>query len=145
MSSSDLAGGIDEDLSLPKATVTKLVNEMLPDDISCAKETRDLLIDCCVEFIHLVSSEANEVCEKDSRKTIGPEHVITALQRLGFEDYIAEVRDSWDEHKESQKEREKRGKRMEKTGMTDEEMARAQEEMFAQARLRMQQSSQPNQ
>ncbi|KNE66556.1 hypothetical protein AMAG_11684 [Allomyces macrogynus ATCC 38327] len=118
---------------------------MLPDDISCAKETRDLLIDCCVEFIHLVSSEANEVCEKDSRKTIGPEHVITALQRLGFEDYIAEVRDSWDEHKESQKEREKRGKRMEKTGMTDEEMARAQEEMFAQARLRMQQSSQPNQ
>jgi hypothetical protein len=30
------------------ATVQKLINEMMPDDIVCAKDTRDLLIDCCV-------------------------------------------------------------------------------------------------
>ncbi len=55
----------DEDLSLPKATVTKMIQgahpddrppvrrvdgkpELLPNDISCAKETRDLVIECCV-------------------------------------------------------------------------------------------------
>lgn len=32
------------------------------------------------EFIHLVSSESNEVCEKESRKTISPDHVLTALK-----------------------------------------------------------------
>lgn len=61
----------DEDLSLPKATVTKMIAgvcapaascpcrrtryidllapvELLPNDITCAKETRDLVIECCV-------------------------------------------------------------------------------------------------
>ena len=31
------------------------------------------------EFIHLISSEANEICESESKKTIAPEHIITAL------------------------------------------------------------------
>ena len=74
--------------------------ELLPEDVTCAKETRDLVIECCVgktkipiirvvliltscstaEFIHLLSSEANEICEKESKKTIAPEHIISALQ-----------------------------------------------------------------
>ena len=66
--------------------------------MSCAKETRDLIIECCVgedvphislclcltacfaEFIHLISSEANEICEQESKKTIAPEHIISALK-----------------------------------------------------------------
>lgn len=32
------------------------------------------------EFIHLLSSEANEVCTKEGKKTIGPKHVIEALK-----------------------------------------------------------------
>lgn len=126
------AGGMpsDEDLSLPKATVTKMIAgtcsprrvapmppdpficklndlvvrlELLPNEITCAKETRDLIIECCVgevilchfhprayvdaplvdslaEFIHLISSEANEICEQESKKTIAPEHIISALK-----------------------------------------------------------------
>ncbi len=56
----------DDDLSLPKATVTKMISgasthflarliltrlsaaELLPNDVVCAKETRDLVIECCV-------------------------------------------------------------------------------------------------
>ncbi len=33
-----------------------------------------------LEFIHLISSEANEICEQDSKKTIAPEHIIGALK-----------------------------------------------------------------
>lgn len=32
------------------------------------------------EFIHLISSEANEICEQESKKTIAPEHIIGALR-----------------------------------------------------------------
>jgi len=32
------------------------------------------------EFIHLIASEANEICEKDTKKTIAGEHVVSALQ-----------------------------------------------------------------
>lgn len=32
------------------------------------------------EFIHLISSDANEICEQESKKTIAPEHIIGALK-----------------------------------------------------------------
>jgi hypothetical protein len=57
----------DDDLSLPKATVAKMIagtsifchftknivltsgaTDLLPNDVACAKETRDLVIECCV-------------------------------------------------------------------------------------------------
>jgi len=54
-------------------------------EVRLAGETRELLADCCTEFIQLVSSEANEICEKERRKTIMPEHILAALQALGFQ------------------------------------------------------------
>ncbi len=58
----------DENLSLPKgdfsmsskksfhanlfeiltATVAKIIKEMLPEDVKCANDTRDLILECCV-------------------------------------------------------------------------------------------------
>jgi histone H3/H4 len=85
-------GGSD-DLSLPKATVSKIISEILVNDpgVTFSKESRDLLIDCCVEFITLVSSEANEIAEKDAKKTIACEHVTAALERLDYKEYIPEI------------------------------------------------------
>ncbi|EPQ59547.1 histone-fold-containing protein [Gloeophyllum trabeum ATCC 11539] len=129
----------DEDLSLPKATVTKMISELLPNDISCAKETRDLVIECCVEFIHLISSEANEICEQESKKTIAPEHIISALKRLGFESFLAEVEDVLKDHKQLQKDREKKVSKFEQSGLTEEELLQKQQELFAASRARFQQ------
>ena len=126
----------DEDLSLPKATIQKLIQEYLPRDLSCAKDTRDLLIDCCVEFIHLVSSEANETCEKESKKTIAPDQVVKALVDLGFEKYTHEVRDVLNDHRQHQKERERKASRFELSGLTEEELQRQQEELFAASKAR---------
>ncbi|PVU94052.1 hypothetical protein BB561_002845 [Smittium simulii] len=138
MSDYEGSGGADDELSLPRATVYKLIGEMLPDDISCAKETRDLLIDCCNEFIHLVASEANEVCEKDSKKTIAAEHVLTALKDLGFESYINEVKEAYSDHKIQQsKDRGRRGTKLENSGMTQEELLASQEALFAKARMNL--------
>ena len=30
------------------ATMNKLIQEMLPADVACARETRDVLLSCCV-------------------------------------------------------------------------------------------------
>ena len=71
--------------------------------MSCARDTRDLLIECCVEFIQLVSSEANDTCEKDSKKTIAPDHVVKALNDLGFGKYTSDVQDVLNDHRQQQK------------------------------------------
>ncbi|KAF9449906.1 TATA binding protein-associated phosphoprotein [Macrolepiota fuliginosa MF-IS2] len=132
----------DDDLSLPKATVSKMISELLPNDIVCAKETRDLVIECCVEFIHLISSEANEICEQESKKTIAPEHIISALKRLGFDSFTTEVEDVLKDHKQQQKDREKKVSKFEQSGMTEEELLAKQEELFAASRAKFQSTQQ---
>lgn len=36
------------------------------------------------EFINLISSESNEVCNREERRTIAPEHVLKALEVLNL-------------------------------------------------------------
>lgn len=57
----------------------------------------------CAEFIQLVSSESNEVATKEVKNTISPEHVIRALEELGFSDFVDEVKVAWDQFKEESK------------------------------------------
>lgn len=104
-----------------------MIAEVLPEDIVCAKETRDLVLNCCVgnesvhenmdsdllmffalggfssEFIHLLASAANEICEKTTKKTICPEHIFDALKQLGFEEFLDEVKQEHGLHKQEQK------------------------------------------
>lgn len=102
---SDHEFGANDDLSLPKATVQKIVTEILPPSagIAFSKDARDLLIECCVEFITLISSEANEISEKEAKKTIACDHITKALEQLGFSDYVPAVLEAAQEHKEVQK------------------------------------------
>jgi hypothetical protein len=51
----------------------------------------------------LIASESNEICEKETKKTIAGEHVLASLQALGFDDYVEEVDDVFKEHKKQQK------------------------------------------
>ncbi|KAK0633582.1 histone-fold-containing protein [Podospora aff. communis PSN243] len=135
---SDHEFGGNDDLSLPKATVQKIVSEILPSStgIAFSKEARDLLIECCVEFITLVSSEANEISEKEAKKTIACDHITKALEQLGFSDYVPAVLEAAAEHKEVQKGREKKANKFEQSGMTLEELERLQAEQFAAAAAR---------
>jgi hypothetical protein len=63
-----------------------------------------------LEFIHLLASEANEICEKETKKTIAAEHVITALKALGFDGYLPEVEVVLQDHKTQQKVKVKQAK-----------------------------------
>lgn len=80
----------------------KIVTEILPSSSGLAfgKDARDLLIECCVEFITLISSEANEISEKENKKTIACEHITKALEQLGFPEYVKDIMEVASDHKE---------------------------------------------
>lgn len=96
---------LNRDTNPSAATVQKIVSEILPPTagVAFAKDARDLLIECCVEFITLISSEANEISEKEAKKTIACDHITKALEQLGFSDYVPAVMEAAAEHKETQK------------------------------------------
>ncbi|KAK1268049.1 Paired amphipathic helix protein Sin3-like 4 [Acorus gramineus] len=120
----------------PPATMCKIIKEMLPPDVRVARDTQDLLVECCVEFINLISSESNEVCCREDKKTIAPEHVLKALEVLGFGEYIEEVCAAYEQHKVETLDSPK-GVKWSGAEMTEEEALAEQQRMFAEARARM--------
>ncbi|KAI7368500.1 hypothetical protein KC336_g21110 [Hortaea werneckii] len=81
----------------------------------------------------MLSSEANEIAEKDAKKTIACEHITKALEDLGFGEYIPSLHDVAESFKTSQVTRERKQTKIEQSGMTNEELIRAQEELFRSA------------
>lgn len=82
-----------------------------------------MLTHVAAEFVQLVSSEAMEICTKDKKKTIAPDHVLSSLsvreplpsgrtdamlqqgadsspQALGFSEYTGEVKAEFANFKE---------------------------------------------
>jgi hypothetical protein len=65
--------------------------------MACAKDAKDIIVDCCIgtfhpisyispqsslplEWIKLISTQSNSICDESSKKTISPEHVLAALK-----------------------------------------------------------------
>lgn len=136
---SDYPGGTGgEDLSLPKATVQKIIGEILPSDIAISKEAREAITECSIEFIMILSTQLNDIAEKEAKKTIASDHVVKALEELGFQNYLEIVNKILDEHKELLKGKEKKNNKFQNSGMTEEELLRKQEELFRKSRDRLQ-------
>eukprot|EP01134_Creolimax_fragrantissima_P001362 CFRG1362T1 len=135
-SEDDDISGKDDDVTLPRATVYKIIKELMPSDMRITNETRELLIECCTEFIHLIATESNDVCAKTGKKTIGPDHVIEGLKNLGFEHYLTNVHMVLEDHKEEKTIRNKKKAKGKNQGVSPEELLAQQRALFAKARAR---------
>ncbi|EEB14761.1 Negative cofactor 2 beta, putative [Pediculus humanus corporis] len=121
----------DDELTLPRASINKMIKEILPN-IRVANESRELILNCCTEFIHLLSSEANDICNSQQKKTINSEHVL--LGKLGFGDYIPDADAVLQDCKAVAAQRKRQSTRLENLGIPEEELLRQQQELFARAR-----------
>ncbi|KAH3900296.1 related to Negative cofactor 2 complex subunit beta [Saccharomycodes ludwigii] len=137
-----MSGESNDEISLPKATVQKIISEVLADtDVTFSKEAREIIIDGGIEFIMILSSMASEMADKEAKKTISPDHVMSALEELEFPDFIAPLHHVLDQHKEVQKIRQVRDMKFKKSGLSEEELLRQQEELFRQSRSRLNSNS----
>lgn len=130
-------GSNTEDLSLPKATVQKIIGEILPKDIAIAKEAREAITELSIEFIGLLSTVLNEIAEKEAKKTITSDHVVKALEELDFHNYLEIINKVLNEHKELLKGKEKKNNKFQNLGLSEEELLRQQEELFKKSRDRL--------
>ncbi|KAK7862582.1 hypothetical protein R5R35_004193 [Gryllus longicercus] len=130
MASSTSVTTDDDELTLPRASINKMIKEILPN-IRVANESRELILNCCTEFIHLLSSEANDICNTQQKKTINAEHVLQALDRLGFGDYRADAEAVLRDCKAAAAKRRRQSMRLENLGIPEEELLRQQQELFA--------------
>uniref|UniRef100_A0A0B7BWH4 Protein Dr1 n=1 Tax=Arion vulgaris TaxID=1028688 RepID=A0A0B7BWH4_9EUPU len=123
----------DDDLSIPRAALNKMIKELLPN-IRVANDARELILNCCTEFIHLVSSEANDICVKQHKKTISPDHIVASLENLGFGAYKNEAKAVLKEAKAVAAKKRRGSSRLENLGIPEEELLRQQQELFEKAK-----------
>lgn len=120
----------DEELTIPRAAMNKLIKELVPD-IRVANDTRELILRCGKEFIRVITTHANAICEEQQKKTMSAEHVLGALQKLGFSNYKSEAELVLNDCKGK---RRRQSTRLEHLGIPEEELLRQQQELFAKAR-----------
>jgi hypothetical protein len=105
--------------------------------VRVANESRELILNFCTEFIHLISSEANEICNQKNKKTISAEHVLEALNKLGFSDFTKDAVNVLNDCKLAAAKRRRQSTRLENLGISEEELYEQQQELIRQARLKM--------
>lgn len=127
----------DDDLCIPRSAMYKLVKEIVPQ-VRLSGEAKDLIVTACNEFIHLLASEANNVCEKQSKKLILPDHVLLALDNLGFGEYKEDCVEVMKQMQEETDKRKKLRNKLDKPGIPEEELLRQQNLLFAEARKQQQ-------
>jgi len=91
-----------QEIGFPKSSLHKLLSTILPAEsgYSTTPRTFAFISQCALEFTHLIAAQANECAEKKGKNAIGGEHVIEAMQELGFENYLKLVKEEYEKHKE---------------------------------------------
>lgn len=121
----------EEDLNIPRAAINKFVKDVIPD-LRVSNETREVIMRCCNEFIHIVTSRANEICDEQQKKTIANDHVLAVFDRLGWPEY-KEVADCVASVCKERKKRQ--STKLEHTGIPEEELLKQQQELINKAKL----------
>lgn len=69
-----------------------MAEELLPEGLYMGKDTQRLVVSCAQEFVHMLTFQANEICQKETRNGyISLQHVVKACEELGFAEYAGEI------------------------------------------------------
>ncbi|XP_038987283.1 nuclear transcription factor Y subunit B-1-like [Phoenix dactylifera] len=78
----------EQDRFMPIANVIRIMRKVLPTHAKISDDAKETIQECVSEYISFITSEANERCQREQRKTITAEDVLWAMSKLGFDDYI---------------------------------------------------------
>jgi histone H3/H4 len=127
----DAPNNEDDDTCVPRAAVYKMIKDCT-QHIRVSGEAKEMFVQCCNEFIHTLALQANTVCEQQTKKLVHPDHIVTALDNLGFGSYKTNCLNAMETAQEelAQKRRKHHGKLT--SIYTDEDLRQQQELLFQQ-------------
>ncbi|UJR34932.1 hypothetical protein I4U23_027708 [Adineta vaga] len=130
--------GEEDDKCVPRAAVYKMIKDCTPQ-IRVSGEAKEFFVQCCNEFIHTLALQANAVCERQAKKLIHPDHIVTALDNLGFNSYKTNCLNAMETAQEEMAQKRKKLHGKPTSIYSQEELRRQQELLFEQAREELQQ------
>nr|XP_010321196.1 nuclear transcription factor Y subunit B-6-like [Solanum lycopersicum] len=78
----------EADRFMPIENVVRIMRNILPPHAMISDESKVAVQECISEFIGFVTDQANDDCQHEQRNTIMAEDLLSALKKIGFDDYI---------------------------------------------------------
>ncbi|XP_054820035.1 nuclear transcription factor Y subunit B-9-like [Prosopis cineraria] len=78
----------EQDQYMPIANVIRIMRRILPPHAKISDEAKETVQECVSEYISFITSEANQRCRQEQRKTVTADDVLWAMEKLGFDDYV---------------------------------------------------------
>ncbi|XP_022952052.1 nuclear transcription factor Y subunit B-9-like [Cucurbita moschata] len=78
----------EQDQYMPIANMIRIMRRILPSHAKISDDAKEIIQECVSEYISFITSEANEQCQREQRKTVTAEDVLWAMGKLGFDNYI---------------------------------------------------------
>ena len=85
-----------EDLNLPNAVIMRIIKDALPDGVAVSKEARSAMAKAASVFVLYATSTANALAQRNKKKTVNAQDVLTALQDMEFENFVEPLQESLD-------------------------------------------------
>jgi len=123
----------DEDSTLPKATVDKLLQDLTPKPYVISKETRNVMREAAHKLLSVLSLESNRLCDIEKKKTISTSHVFKSLKTYGFEDFIEECDTAAKNYEDYLKLKPSKQNKFKNSGKSLEELEEEQQGYFKKA------------
>uniref|UniRef100_A0A8D0HIS1 DNA polymerase epsilon subunit 3 n=1 Tax=Sphenodon punctatus TaxID=8508 RepID=A0A8D0HIS1_SPHPU len=92
-----------EDLNLPNAIITCIIKEALPDGVNISKEARSAISRAASVFVLYATSCANNFAMKGKRKTLNAGDVLSAMEEMEFQRFVAPLKESLEAYRREQK------------------------------------------
>ncbi|XP_076047905.1 DNA polymerase epsilon subunit 3-like isoform X2 [Oratosquilla oratoria] len=110
-----------EDLTLPNAVIARIIKDSLPEGVSVSKEARSAIAKSASVFVLYATSTANNLAQKNKKKTVSGQDVLTAMKEMEFERFIEPLQESLEVHKRSQQSKKEQKEAKAKAKKAEEE------------------------
>lgn len=124
----------EEDLSLPKTTIDRIILTYNGNRKCYPRETKNFIAHCALNFVHMLTGQANEICEKEKKKTLTHYHVFAALKDLGFDKYLDECNDVYKEQIKKAGKKPSKINKFKESGLTLAQLEEQQKKLFESAK-----------
>ncbi|XP_039124465.1 nuclear transcription factor Y subunit B-3-like [Dioscorea cayenensis subsp. rotundata] len=92
----------EQDCFLPIANVSRIMKKSLPANAKISKEAKETVQECVSEFISFITGEASDKCQREKRKTINGDDLLSAMTALGFDNYVAPLKIYLNKYRETE-------------------------------------------
>ncbi|KAJ0988353.1 hypothetical protein J5N97_006709 [Dioscorea zingiberensis] len=96
------ASSKEQDCFLPIANVSRIMKKSLPGNAKISKEAKETVQECVSEFISFITGEASDKCQREKRKTINGDDLLSAMTALGFENYVVPLKIYLNKYRETE-------------------------------------------